>query len=100
MLAIVKEINGTRVRVVVRRGHTLETLQGLHPDLKLGCRVEVKRQTNNPYLIRVRTLTIGQTFNTPYEQGCKVATLPDAQGNFEALDSDGVLCTFCVDMVI
>lgn len=45
-------------------------------------------------------LTIGQVFDTRYEQCCKVVTLPDEQGNFEGYDSDGVLCTFHMDMVI
>jgi hypothetical protein len=46
------------------------------------------------------TLTIGMMFDTAYEQGCVVVSLPDAQGNFIALDSDGVECDFHVSMVI
>ena len=44
--------------------------------------------------------TIGQVFATTYESGCIVVTLPDSDGNFVALDSDGVECDFCVSMVL
>ena len=54
MIAIVKYIDAHGLAdVLVRRNHSRERLQGLHPDLRLGDRVEVKRERNNPYLIRV-----------------------------------------------
>lgn len=45
------------------------------------------------------TLRPGDVFNTDYEQGCVVVTEPDELGNFDALDSDGVLCSFSLVMV-
>ena len=44
-------------------------------------------------------LRIGQRFDTPHEQGCIVMGTPDLVGNFDALDSDGVLCSFSTVMV-
>lgn len=44
-------------------------------------------------------LTIGQTFSTPFEDGCTVVSVPDEFGMFDALDSDGVVCGYVVDMV-
>lgn len=45
-------------------------------------------------------ISIGQVFNTAYESGCVVVSLPDSNGNFVALDSDGVECEFHVSMVV
>ena len=45
-------------------------------------------------------LQIGTVFDTAYEQGCVVQSLPDVVGNFDALDSDGVLCSFSPVMVV
>lgn len=42
---------------------------------------------------------VGQRFNTDSERGCEVVTLPDADGNFDAFDSDRVLCSFSTAMV-
>jgi hypothetical protein len=42
-----------KVCAKVRRKHYAEQLDGSHHDLKKGDRVEVKRVTNNPYLVRV-----------------------------------------------
>lgn len=44
-------------------------------------------------------LEVGQIFDTLYEKGCKVITLPDEFGNFDAYDSDGVACSFNIRMV-
>jgi hypothetical protein len=50
-------------------------------------------------------LTPGTVFDTNspdgqlIERGCVVATMPDDRGNFDAYDSDGVLCAYNVDMV-
>lgn len=44
-------------------------------------------------------MVIGQRFCTPYEHGCIVTSLPDEDGEFLALDSDGVECSFNVDMI-
>jgi hypothetical protein len=44
-------------------------------------------------------LPIGTVFDTPAESGCVVTSLPDADGNFLALDSDGVECSFSRVMV-
>lgn len=41
----------------------------------------------------------GTLFNTPYETNCRVVTLPDEHGNFDAIDSDGVLCGFHLVLV-
>lgn len=54
MQAIVVENVDGKVSVRVRRGYVIETLQGRHDDLKRGDKVECKRQTNNPYVIRVK----------------------------------------------
>lgn len=53
MIAIVQYIQAGVVTVEVRRGHRLEMLSGRHDDLRPRDRVEVVRQTNNPYLVRV-----------------------------------------------
>ena len=45
-------------------------------------------------------LSIGSVFDTPYEQGCEVASEPDTVGNFDGWDSDHVLCSFSPLMVI
>lgn len=58
MIAIVKQVNPTRV--MVRRNYRLEAIDQPTKEaeeyvdkLKIGDRVEVKRQVNNPYLILV-----------------------------------------------
>lgn len=45
-------------------------------------------------------LAIGTVFDTPYEKGCVVVGLPDVVGNFDARDSDGVVCSFSEAMVV
>lgn len=45
-------------------------------------------------------IRIGRTFNTPYEKGCVVASEPDIVGNFDAYDSDGVLCSYSPAMIL
>lgn len=42
----------------------------------------------------------GDTFSTRYESGCIAVTEPDEYGEFEALDSDGVQCSFPSRMVL
>lgn len=44
-------------------------------------------------------LTEGAEFDTPFERGCIVVTLPNSRGNFVALDSAGVECHYTLDMV-
>lgn len=41
----------------------------------------------------------GAVFSTPFESGCLVVSAPDDEGSFDALDSDGVLCRFSLQMV-
>lgn len=58
MQATVTAITGEgRIYVKVRRAYYQEQLQrkhaGEHGDLKVGDKVEVRRQSNNPYLVRV-----------------------------------------------
>lgn len=45
-------------------------------------------------------MQIGDTFSTLYEKRCIVITLPDSEGEFIALDSDGVECSFHVSMIV
>lgn len=45
-------------------------------------------------------VTIGQRFDTPFENGCIVVTSPDETGSFIGLDSDGEACSYSVDMVV
>lgn len=49
---------------------------------------------------RYEPLKIGDRFDTPYEQGCTVTSLPDRDGNFLALDSEGVECQFDGRMIL
>ena len=44
-------------------------------------------------------LSVGMLFDTPYEKGCRVLSLPNAQGAFIGLDSDGVEVEFHIGMV-
>ena len=53
MKATVVSNDEGKVRVRVRRSGTTCTLFKHHHDLKPGDRVEVRRQVNNPYLVRV-----------------------------------------------
>jgi len=55
----------------------------------------MKKQVAKPEI----TLRRGDVFNTEFESGCVVITTPDLDGNFDALDSDGVRCGFNVRMV-
>lgn len=41
----------------------------------------------------------GVEFDTEFETGCIVATTPNERGQFDALDSDSVLCSFTLAMV-
>lgn len=41
----------------------------------------------------------GDRFGTEFESGCVATTAPDENGDFLALDSDGVECLFHVSMV-
>jgi hypothetical protein len=54
MIAVVKSTDDGIVKALVRRNTREETLYGRHYDLKRGDKVEVVRQTNNPYLVRVQ----------------------------------------------
>ena len=53
MIATVTSVENGIVRARVRRNSRDEGLYNRHYDLKVGDRVEVKRQTNNPFLVRV-----------------------------------------------
>jgi len=52
MIATVASIEDGKITVRVRRNSHVETLYRRHNDLSVGDRIEVKRQTNNPFLIR------------------------------------------------
>ena len=54
MQAIVTNNKYGSIRVQVRRSSQAETLDGLHTDLSIGDKVEVKRVSNNPFLVRVK----------------------------------------------
>ena len=41
----------------------------------------------------------GTIFDTPFESGCEAMNPPDEYGNFDALDSDRILCSFNIVMV-
>lgn len=43
-----------------------------------------------------RLIHDGIIFDTPFEEGCKVLTEPDGDGEFLALDSTGVECSFSI----
>ncbi len=45
-------------------------------------------------------LTIGCKFDTNAERGCICQSLPDRDGNFDGIDSDGVECSFLARQVI
>lgn len=53
MKATVIRIEDGIARVRVRRSSRDETLYNRHYDLKIGDIVECKRQTNNPYPVRI-----------------------------------------------
>jgi hypothetical protein len=46
------------------------------------------------------SLNVGDIFDTPFETGCVVTEPVDSDGNFVAIDSDGVECNYTVRMVI
>ena len=58
MIAIVTRAEGGKISAIVRRGHRAEVLYLHHSDLQVGDRVEVRRQANNPYLVRVYPATV------------------------------------------
>jgi hypothetical protein len=41
----------------------------------------------------------GTLFDTPFESGCRFVSDIADDGSFNAFDSDGVLCSFHVDMI-
>jgi len=47
-----------------------------------------------------RWLSTGDAFDTPYEQGCKVAAEADERGFFLAIDSHGAFAEFHTDAVV
>ena len=53
MQATVVQVESGKITVIVRRGFRREVLDRHHNDLRVGDHIEVKRQRNNPYLIRV-----------------------------------------------
>lgn len=46
------------------------------------------------------TIEVGQYFDTLFEEGCKVLTVPDCYGNFVAEDSEGIVCNFGLNMIV
>lgn len=50
-------------------------------------------------LIGKLNLFRGAAFSTASEDNCMVVTLPDEVGNFDAYDSDNVICSFNVNMI-
>jgi hypothetical protein len=42
---------------------------------------------------------VGTVFDTDFETGCVATTEPTQWGSFNAIDSDGVECTFSLSMV-
>lgn len=44
-------------------------------------------------------ITPGTKFSTPYEDNCTVVTQVDGLGCFVGIDSDGVKCTYFIEMV-
>jgi hypothetical protein len=59
--------------------------------------------TTSPLRVEMRVqpseIRPGREFDTEFEQGCVVASTPDAQGKFDAYDSDEVLCSYSIQMV-
>lgn len=54
MEATITKIEGNRIEAIVRRNHRAEGVQGIRDEaIRIGQRIEVKRQTNNPYLVFV-----------------------------------------------
>ena len=51
-------------------------------------------------LVDALALNVGDRFDTKSERGCVVTSQPDVWGDFSALDSDGVECSFCTLMVL
>ena len=49
---VVKTKDGT-ITVRARRGYRAEQLHSYYADLKVGDKIEVIRQPNNPYLVRI-----------------------------------------------
>lgn len=39
------------------------------------------------------------TFDTPFERGCVVCASANIDGEFTAWDSDGVMCSYSVEMI-
>lgn len=58
-------------------------------------------EQGRPYLkVLPHQLTIGARFATEAETGCAVPGPVEDNGNFMALDSDGVECSFNILMVV
>jgi hypothetical protein len=53
---LTSSLNGVTVVKVRRSSHEGEVIDGRHYDLKPGQTIEVKRVTNNPYLVRVKSI--------------------------------------------
>jgi hypothetical protein len=53
MQATVTKVDNQYVRAIVRRNYRDEAVQGKQPDLKVGDKIQVRRQVNNPFLVRV-----------------------------------------------
>lgn len=44
-------------------------------------------------------IEIGQQFDTEFEVGCTVTSLPNERGHFLGIDSDGIECIYAIGMV-
>ena len=55
MIAIVQHVDTDDgfTKAIVRRGYRVEIVDGQHDDIRRGDRINVKRITNNPYLVRM-----------------------------------------------
>ncbi len=56
----------------------------------------IRRENTDPISI----MRIGCKFDTKSERGCICQSLPDRDGNFDGIDSDGVECSFLVRQVV
>jgi hypothetical protein len=43
---------------------------------------------------------VGTVFETEFEGGCVMTTVPDEYGQFMAIDSDGVECGYQINMIL
>ena len=66
--------------------------------LERARRAQESRQQKHDVQLRLG-LKPGMVFRTAHEQGCVVVTEPNDQGEFRALDTDGVECAYSIEMI-